>query len=131
MKTAFYTQEPPNAIWPLPPAREQWWRRFFDHSEDALLVCRSDGTIEEANPFIGSVTLEGVDLDRSRSFTEMYASNPEPPIPVWITYHWMVFRARGTEAKLTVSDWPAANDPQGHFGQEQTFNFLEIQPYHE
>lgn len=34
----------------MPPARDRWWRQFFDLSEDALLVCRVDGTIEEANP---------------------------------------------------------------------------------
>jgi hypothetical protein len=50
---------------------------------------------------------------------------------VWITYHWKVFRAKGPTAKLTVSDWPGAGKPAGPFGQEQTFNFLEIQPYHE
>ncbi len=50
MKTAFYTLEPPDAVRTLPPGREHWWRRFFDHSEDALLVCGADGTIEEANP---------------------------------------------------------------------------------
>ena len=60
----------------------------------------------------------------------MYPSSPEPPIPVWITYHWKVFRAKRPTAKLTVSDWPA-DKPTGPFGQEQTFNFLEIQPYHE
>jgi hypothetical protein len=85
----------------------------------------------EATRFIGRVDLEGVDLDSKRSFTEMYASNPEPPIPVWITYHWKVFRANGPTAKLTVSDWPSQAQPAGPFDQEQTFNFLEIQPYHE
>ncbi len=75
--------------------------------------------------------LDGVELDTKRSFTEPYASSPEPPIPVWITYHWKVFRARGPTAKLTVSDWPDEGKPSGPFGQEQTFNFLEIQPYHE
>lgn len=50
MKTAYYKQEPRDAIHPLPPGREGWWRLFFDHSEDPLLVCRRDGTIEEANP---------------------------------------------------------------------------------
>ncbi len=50
MKTAFYNHELPAAIRPAPPVRERWWRLFFDHSEDALLVCRPDGTIEEANP---------------------------------------------------------------------------------
>jgi hypothetical protein len=88
-------------------------------------------SLDEANKFIGRVELEGVELDAQRSFTEMYASNPEPPIPIWITYHWKVFRARGPTAKLTVSDWPSAPGPSGPFGQEQTFNFIEIQPYHE
>jgi hypothetical protein len=87
--------------------------------------------MEEANKFIGRVELDGVDLEAKRSFTEMYASNPEPPIPVWITYNWKVFRAKGTSAKLTVSDWPSQKESPGPFGQEQTFNFLEIQPYHE
>src|SRR5262249_30412010 len=85
---------------------------------------------EEANPFIGSVVLEGVEVDAKKSFTEMYASNPEPRTPVWITYHWKVFRAKEKTAKLTVSDWGNSN-PAGPFGQEQIFNFLELQPYHE
>jgi len=88
-------------------------------------------TMEEANKFMGKVVLEGVDVDTTRSFTEMYASNPEPQIPVWITYHWKVFRATGTAAKVIVSDWESDKKPTGPFGQEQTFNFLEIQPYHE
>lgn len=86
---------------------------------------------EEATGFIGSVTLEGVDMDAKRSFNEMYSSNPEPRIPVWITYHWKVFRAKSTTANLTVSDWPKEKKPNDTFGQEQTFNFLEIQPYWE
>jgi hypothetical protein len=86
---------------------------------------------EEAIKFTGFVDLDGVEVDAKRSFTEMYSSNPEPKIPVWITYHWKVFRAKAATAKLTVSDWTGANDPGVAFGQEQTFNFLEIQPYHE
>jgi hypothetical protein len=87
--------------------------------------------LEEANKFFGSVVLEGVDIDTNRSFTEMYASNPEPKIPVWITYHWKVFRAKEKTAKLSVTDWANPNEPNGPFGQEQTFNFVEIEPYHE
>jgi hypothetical protein len=86
---------------------------------------------EEASPFIGSVTIEGVEMDTKRSFAEMYSSNPEPKIPIWITYHWKVFRAKDTTAKLTVSDWRGPREPIESFGQEQTFNFLEIQPYRE
>ena len=86
---------------------------------------------EEASKFIGSIILEGVEVDAKRSFAEMYSSNPEPKIPVWITYHWKVFRAQATTARLIVSDWPVAQEPGASFGQEQVFNFLEIQPYHE
>ena len=95
------------------------------------LVNPTEKTKAEATGFIGSVVLEGVDVDPKRSFTEMYASTPEPRIPIWITYHWKVFRARGTTATLIVSDWPKEEEPTGTSGQEQTFNFLEIQPYHE
>jgi hypothetical protein len=86
---------------------------------------------EEAFKFTGSVVLEGVEIDAKRSFAEMYSSNPEPKIPVWITYHWKVFRAKEKTAKLTVSDWPETKEARDTFGQEQAFNFLEIQPYHE
>jgi len=95
----------------------------------AALVNPRAKKLEEATRFIGSVILEGVDV--LRSFSEMYSSNPEPKIPVWITYHWKVFRAKGTTAKLIVSDWLEANEQGETFGQEQTFNFLEVQPYHE
>ncbi len=50
MKTAFYNQEPTNASSLVPPGREHWWRQYFDHTEDALLVCRAEGIVEEANP---------------------------------------------------------------------------------
>jgi hypothetical protein len=86
---------------------------------------------EEAFNFTGSVVLESVEVDAKRSFAEMYSSNPEPKIPVWITYHWKVFRAKSTTARLVVSDWPGPKEPGNTVGQEQTFNFLEIQPYWE
>ncbi len=88
-------------------------------------------TKEEARPFIGNVSITGVEFDKQRSFQEVYASSPEPPIPVWITYHWIVFRAGSSTATLTVSDWDADGKITNTFGQEQSFNFLELQPYHE
>jgi hypothetical protein len=42
---------------------------------------------DETLKFTGSLILEGVQIDAKRSFAEMYSSNPEPKIPVWITYH--------------------------------------------
>jgi hypothetical protein len=85
----------------------------------------------EETKAIASVVIDGVEVDRARSFEETYASNPEPKTPVCITYYWKVFRAKGTNATLTVSDWPASGQPEAPFGQEQAFNFIEIQPYHE
>ena len=113
----------------LEPGRLYSMKMFSCDYQD--LVNPKPKTMSQANPFIGHVALEGVDLDPNRSFTERYASNPEPRIPVWITYHWKIFRARSTTAKLIVSDWPSRHEPTPPFGQEQTFNFLEIQPYHE
>jgi hypothetical protein len=104
--------------------------KMFTCDYDDLIHPRKK-TREQANPFIGRVELEGVELDGRRSFTEMYASSPEPPIPVWIAYHWKVFRAKAATAMVIVSDWPDDGVPAGPFGQEQTFNFVEIQPYHE
>ncbi|HTK77336.1 MAG TPA: hypothetical protein VL371_18880 [Gemmataceae bacterium] len=113
----------------LEPGRLYSMKMFSCDYQD--LVNPKAKTRDEATPFIGKVVLEEVEVDPKRSFTEMYASNPEPRIPVWITYHWKVFRATGTTAKVVVSDWPNDTDAMGTFGQEQTFNFLEIQPYHE
>jgi hypothetical protein len=118
------------AINDLEPGKLYSMKMFTCDYQD--LVNPKAKKIEEASKFRGSITIEGVDIDPARSFSEMYASSPEPPIPVWITYHWKVFRARATTATLIVTDWPAArNEPAGPFGQEQTFNFVEIQPYHE
>ena len=40
------------------------------------LVNPQKKTMEEANKFIGSVMLDGVEVDTKRSFTEMYSSSP-------------------------------------------------------
>jgi hypothetical protein len=113
----------------LKPGRLYSMKMFSCDYND--LVHSQARKLEEVNKFMGNVVLEGVDIDTKRSFTEMYASGPEPKIPVWITYFWKVFRAQGPTAQLTVSDWPSEQAPGAAFGQEQTFNFLEIQPYRE
>ncbi len=113
----------------LEPGRLYSMKMFSCDYQD--LVHPKQKKVEEVSPFLGNVTIDGVDIDTHRSFTEMYSSNPEPPIPVWITYHWKVFRAKGPTATLSVSDWPSDKKANAPFGQEQVFNFLEIQPYHE
>ncbi len=112
----------------LEPGRRYSMKMFSCDYND--LVKPKPKRIEETK-CVGSVVIEGVDVDAKRSFTEVYSSTPEPKIPVCITYHWKVFRAKATTAKLTVSDWQSEEEPGAPFGQEQTFNFLEIQPYRE
>jgi hypothetical protein len=113
----------------LQPGRLYSLKMFTCDYQD--LINPQKKTREEARPFIGNVFIEGIEADSKRSFHEAYASNPEPPIPVWITYHWIVFRAKYPTAKITVSDWDPAQKVTATFGQEQTFNFLELEPYHE
>jgi hypothetical protein len=48
-----------------------------------------------------------------------------------MNYHWRIFRATGAEARLTISDWAAPDDPGGPVGQELMLNFVEVQPYFE
>jgi hypothetical protein len=112
----------------LEPGRWYTLEMFSCDYQD--LVHPQAKTAEQAHKFIGHVNLEGVEIDPKRSFTEMYPTGPEPKIPVWITYHWTVFKALGSTAKLTVSDWAPGSKQAGPDGQEQIFNFLELQPYH-
>jgi hypothetical protein len=112
----------------LEPGRLYSMKMFSCDYDD--LVHPKPKKIEEAQS-VGTVLIQDVDMDAKRSFNEVYASNPEPKIPVCITYYWRVFRAKARTAKLTVSDWRNANEPGAAFGQEQAFNFLEVQPYHE
>ena len=47
----------------------------------------------------------------------------------WMNFHWLVFRAKGTEAELAISDWTEDGKPAGPAGQRIAFNFIQIQPY--
>ncbi len=112
----------------LQPGRLYSFKMFVCDYRD--LIAPKPRKVEET-PSIATVRIEGAEVDAARSFTEVYASGPEPKIPVCITYHWKIFRAKTTTATLTVSDGQDPNRPTAPFGREQAFNFLEIQPYHE
>ena len=49
----------------------------------------------------------------------------------WLNYHWRLFRAKGTTATLTVSDWMSEKEAGGLVGQELLYNFIQVQPYFE
>ena len=95
------------------------------------LVHTKPRKIEESKS-IATVSIDGAEIDPARSFSEVYMSEPEPKTPVCITYFWKVFRAKDATATLTV--WVIGPTPliqAAPLGQEQAFNFLEIEPYHE
>jgi hypothetical protein len=102
-----------------------------------MIVCDYDDLIHpkarkiEDAKSIARVQIDGAETDAARSFAEVSATDTEPKIPIGITYHWKIFRAQSATATLTVSDWDDPSHPAAPFGQEQAFNFLEIQPYHE
>ncbi|MBI4024721.1 MAG: LamG domain-containing protein [Verrucomicrobia bacterium] len=47
----------------------------------------------------------------------------------WNNYLCRVFRAKGNEARLTISDWLDDKEPGAPVGQEIICNFIEVQPY--
>jgi hypothetical protein len=49
--------------------------------------------------------------------------------PPWMNHYRLVFRAKDTTAKLTISDWTNATTPGGLIGQEILYNFVEVEPY--
>ncbi len=72
-----------------------------------------------------SVRIHGVDI--TRSITHAYDAIQKTPAA--LNYRWSVFRAKGTTARLTISDWADDNTPGGAIGQELIFNFIQVQPY--
>ena len=49
----------------------------------------------------------------------------------YMNYHWYVFRAKASTAKVTVSDWTAPDRPGGPIGGEVMYNYIQIEPYFE
>jgi hypothetical protein len=85
-----------------------------------------------------SVRLDNVTLIPERTITQLFP-NPtwggHPPYDgnthqAWLAYHWYLFRANETTAKLTLSDWADDEKPGGTIGQELIFNFIQVHPYY-
>ena len=83
-----------------------------------------------------TVRLGGVELVPDNCFDHVFAncySHGFGPYDrkhrAWMNYHWRVFRANRTGARLEVSDWGREGEPGGPVGQELMFNFVQIQPY--
>ncbi len=84
-----------------------------------------------------SITIGGVDLSPEKEFHQRFPTTLAGSVygpfnrenRFHLTYHRVVFRARATEAVLTLSDWVSDNDPGGAVGQELMYNFIEVQSY--
>ncbi len=81
--------------------------------------------------------LEGVDLVPEGSYRYVMPSSYALDLDgfnrahrAYTTYCQTLFRAGGTSAELTFSDWKDGS-PAGPIGQRIGFNFVEIQPYFE
>ena len=83
------------------------------------------------------VSIEGVEMMPAQSFRQAFRSGLaghsyekfDRKTNLWTTYHRLVFRAKASTAKLTISDWQSLSDPGGPIGQELTFNYIGVQPY--
>ena len=83
-----------------------------------------------------SVELAGAEVLHEKSFQHVFAncySHHHGPFDrqhrAWMNYRWLVFRAKGTEATLRISDWAGPTSPGGPAGQELMINFVQVQPY--
>ena len=84
-----------------------------------------------------NIKIDGVDLILEKEFHQRFPTSLAGSVygpfnrenKFHLTYHRVVFRARATEAVLTLSDWVSDNDPGGAVGQELMYNFIEVQSY--
>jgi hypothetical protein len=86
-----------------------------------------------------SINIEGAELIHEQSRSVSYLSchsiehkQAREDEPEWLNYHWRLFKAKGTTAKLTVYDWVDPDNPYrsgGPTGQTLAYNFVQIEPY--
>ncbi|MCE5237584.1 LamG domain-containing protein [bacterium] len=79
-----------------------------------------------------AIGLEGAEVQPGGfAYPFRSARGPQPftmQAPLWMTYHWLQFRAQGPTARLSLSDWAKPDTPGGPVGQEMMVSFVEVQP---
>ncbi|MEE3283284.1 MAG: hypothetical protein VX311_01790, partial [Planctomycetota bacterium] len=85
-----------------------------------------------------SIEIENVEIlpGKKKAFQAIFPNHYARPVgefrggkSFYMNYHWRVFRAKQSSARLTVTDWKNDSTPGGPIGQELMFNFIEVQPY--
>ncbi len=85
--------------------------------------------------FAVSLDIDNVDMVQPKCLVLEVIVNRLPTVDLfkgkapWMNIHRLVFRAKATTAKLTISDWTDATTPGGPIGQEILYNFVEVEPY--
>lgn len=80
------------------------------------------------------ISVENAEILNELSIQEVYrGSTSLPPyMPKkrpWFNWHFKVFKANDTTAKLMISDWTDSNKSGETTEQAVMFNFVEVQPY--
>jgi hypothetical protein len=79
-----------------------------------------------------SITIDGAEILPGAFSYPFHNSHELKPFttktPLWMTYHWLRFRAAGPTANLSISDWAKPDAPGASIGQELILNFVELQP---
>ena len=79
-----------------------------------------------------NIDIQNVDLIPERSIQHVYISiRAKKEDKMFYNFHFKLFRAKATTARLIVSDWESDTEPGGRIGQELMFNYIEVQPYFE
>jgi len=89
------------------------------------------------NPHHISIMIDGVEPIPRNGFHQLFPSGLAGHVygpftrknNLYLTYHRLVFRAKRTEAMLTISDWDTDQAPGGPVGRSLMHNFIEVQPY--
>ncbi|MAV34943.1 MAG: hypothetical protein CMJ59_05750 [Planctomycetaceae bacterium] len=96
-----------------------------------LIACDYQDLSKREKPAV-RVKLDGVDLFPDKSFAAVFPDASFVSIEqhkTWLTYHWVLFRAAGERARVTITDWATDDQPGGPIGQQLIFNYLQVHPY--
>jgi hypothetical protein len=86
------------------------------------------------NPEVDDITrpainIEGVEMISNRCFDHHFQSIAIPEL-MFFNYHFRLFRANGSTASLSISDWRSPEQRGGgNVGATTAINFVQVQPY--
>jgi hypothetical protein len=93
--------------------------------------------LDQKQPSALSIDVSDADILPEYAFQFVYPSSYSHEVqpytkdhPANMSFHRLVFRPKGREARVAISDWKSPANPGAEPGQETVFNFVELQPFH-